>query len=693
MNFPKRIFFLIPIIASLHAQSQVLDLQKLDCKVSLMQDTLILENSRIKRVWLWNSGDIISLKLENKQSQQSFKLLNDRPDLQLQTQNVLASNAIINTEWVNNSAQYTKHLKVIISYNLGNLKIRKILKIYPDCPTITTEIFLKGNVKSDWFTSNNIDNVVQLKNVEEFAQPTNTGQLPITEQLFLQGKHHQIKSVEFFDVTDFNNTLTQSTKVLSYWFDFTLRGNLIFSENTETEEGIFILKEAPHSRSQLYYPGNDFIVGNGKIRMVGLGVKASDLSDTVWTKAYGYTTGVYVKGEKNSVVALREYQKRVRPLLADRDEMIMLNTWGDRGKDTKINEAFCLRELALASKLGITHFQIDDGWQAGKSENSAYGGSFKNIWSNPNYWEPDSIKFPEGFKNIIAKAKELNIQICLWFNPSVQDNFNDWEKDAEALLNLYRIYGVKTFKIDGLKIDTKLAEMRLRSLFDKVMEESQWEIVLNLDATAGIRGGYFAFNEYGNCFLENRYTDWQNYYPFWTLRNLWMLAQYVPPQNLQIEFLNNIRSQDKYATTDRFAPKNYTLDYLFAISAMAQPLAWLEASNLPPEAFTIGETIKKYQTIQHDLHQGNIFPIGEEPSGKSWTGFESIQQSHGYILVFREDNNQNTFKFKTRFAPNKKIKLHPIIGSGKAFRYKTDSEGQISFSLPQKNSYALYSID
>ena len=693
MNILKGIIFLIPIFASLHAQSQIADLQKLDCKVSLMQDTLILENSRIKRVWLWNSGDIISLKLENKQSQQSFKLLNDRPDLQLQTQNVLASNTYFDAEWVDNSAQYNQHLKVIISYNLGNLKIRKILKIYPDCPTITTEIFLKGNVKSDWFTNNNIDNVVQLKNVEEFAQPTNTGQLPITEQLFLQGKHHQIKSVEFFDVTDFNNTLTQSTKVLSYWFDFTLRGNLIFSENTETEEGIFILKEAPHSRSQLYYPGNDFIVGNGKIRMVGLGVKASDLSDTVWTKAYGYTTGVYVKGERNAVVALRDYQKRIRPLLAGRDEMIMLNTWGDRGKDTKINEAFCLKELALASKLGITHFQIDDGWQAGKSANSAYGGSFKNIWSNPNYWEPDSIKFPEGFKNIIAKAKELNIQICLWFNPSVQDNFNDWEKDAEALLNLYRIYGVKTFKIDGLKIDTKLAEMRLRSLFDKVMEESQWKIVLNLDATAGTRGGYFAFNEYGNCFLENRYTDWQNYYPFWTLRNLWMLAQYVPPQNLQIEFLNNIRNQDKYPPTDRFAPKNYTLDYLFAISAMAQPLAWLEASNLPPEAFTIGETIKKYQTIQHDLHQGNIFPIGEEPSGKSWTGFESIQQSHGYILVFREDNNQNTFKFKTRFAPNKKIKLQPIIGSGKAFRYKTDSEGQISFSLPQKNSYALYSIN
>lgn len=687
----RAISFLM-LVASFEANSQVLDFQKLDCKVSLKHDTLIIGNSQIKRTWLWNAGDLISVKLENQQAQQSFKLLNDKPDLQLQSQNVKASDATINAEWVNNSAQFTQHLKVLIHYSLGNLKIRKVLKLYPDCPAITTEIFLKGDVKGDWFSGNSNSNVTQLKNVEEVPQAANAGQFPITEQLFLPGKHHQLKSIEFFDVTDFNNTLTQSTKILSYWFDFALRGNLLFSENTETEAGVFILKEAPNSKSQLYYPGSDFIAGNGKIKMLGLGVQASDLSDNVWTKAYGYTTGVYAKGESNGIVALRNYQKRIRPLLAERDEMIMLNTWGDRGKDTKINEAFCLNELELASKLGITHFQIDDGWQAGKSANSAFGGSFKNIWSNPNYWEPDSIKFPEGLKNIIAKGDELGIQVCLWFNPSVQDNFKDWEKDADALLKLYRKYGVKTFKIDGLKIDTKQAEVRLRLLFDKVMKESDWNIVLNLDATAGTRGGYFSFNEYGNIFLENRYTDWQNYYPFWTLRNLWMLSQYVPAQNFQIEFLNNWRNQDKYASDDRFAPKNYSFDYLFAISLMAQPLAWLEASNLPAEAFAISESIKKYHTIQHDLHQGDIFPIGDEPNGKSWTGFESVQENHGYILVFREDNNRSSFTFKTRFKPGNRVVLEPVIGNGKSFKTKTGTEGEINFSLPKMNSYALYRV-
>ena len=38
--------------------------------------------------------------------------------------------------------------------------------------------------------------------------------------------------------------------------------------------------------------------------------------------------------------------------------------------------------------------------------------------------------------------------------------------------------------------------------------------------------------EYGNIFLENRYTDWGNYFPYRTLRNLWQLSRYVPAERI-----------------------------------------------------------------------------------------------------------------------------------------------------------------
>lgn len=76
------------------------------------------------------------------------------------------------------------------------------------------------------------------------------------------------------------------------------------------------------------------------------------------------------------------------------------------------------------------------------------------------------------------------------------------EKDAEAIIRLYKEYGICIFKIDGLSIPTKEAEMNLHRLFDYVLAETDNQVVFNLDATAGRRGGYHTFNRYGNIFLE-----------------------------------------------------------------------------------------------------------------------------------------------------------------------------------------------
>ena len=141
--------------------------------------------------------------------------------------------------------------------------------------------------------------------------------------------------------------------------------------------------------------------------------------------------------------------------------------------DSKINEAFCLAELDRAARLGVTVFQLDDGWQIGKSPNSKVAkGSFKDIWSNKDYWKPDPVKFPDGLRPIVEKGKRLGIRIGLWYNPSVQHDFADWRKDADAILGLWREYGITVFKIDGLQIPTKAAEQNLRSLFDTVQKES-----------------------------------------------------------------------------------------------------------------------------------------------------------------------------------------------------------------------------
>ena len=279
-------------------------------------------------------------------------------------------------------------------------------------------------------------------------------------------------------------------------------------------------------------------------------------------------------------------------------------------------------------------------------------------------------------------------------NPSIQNDFADWQKDAQAIIGLYKKYGICCFKIDGLQIPTKTAEQNLRRLFDTVLEQTNYEVIFNLDATAGRRGGYHYMNEYGNIFLENRYTDWGNYYPYRTLRNLWMLSRYVPAEKMQIEFLNKWRNADKYDVADPFAPARYSFDYLFAITLAAQPLAWMEASNLPEEAYITASLLKKYQPLQLRFHQGVILPIGEEPSGRSWTGFQStVSGTQGYLVVYREDNEQARGTIDTWLPEGKKVTFTPVMGSGKKFAAKVGAQGRVSFELNDKNSFTLYQYE
>jgi hypothetical protein len=659
------------------------------CSARLVDDKLILENSSISRTYLWNNGNLITVSLTDKQTSKTWSSSILKPDMAFPGQNAEASNASFSSEIVPETAIKPAHLEATVQLRIDKLEIKRVFRIYPECPAIACDIYLRGRAEKSWIPLST--NPADLQNIEKPEQMISADSFPILEKLELPGKHWQLKTVEFFDVTDRFNTLLCERKALSYK-DNSFRGNLLFATDLVLQHGIFVLKESPTSQAQLAYPGADFLTSFGTIRLVGAGMQNTDLDSLEWKKAYGFVTGVYAGNESNQLLALRNYQQHLRIHKPERDEQIMMNTWGDRAQDTKVNEAFCMAELEAGARLGITHFQLDDGWQTGRSGNSALGGgTFENIWRNEKYWKPNPQKFPNGLTSLVEKGKKSGIQICLWFNPSSDNSYINWYKDADALISLYRQYGIRTFKIDGVKLTDKQSEINFRRFLDKVVAESNDEVVFNLDVTAGRRGGYHSFNEYGNIFLENRYTDWQNYYPYATLRNLWMLSKYVPAQNLQIEFLNKWRNAAKYGE-DPFAPANYSFDYLFAITMMAQPLAWFEASGLPEQAFSTSRIIADYKKVMTDIHSGVILTLGDEPSGRSWTGFQSIvNENKGYFLIFREANELQKIELKTYLPAGTLVKCNTLIGNGKSFASKVGKDGIVTFDLATENSFALYS--
>lgn len=656
------------------------------CYGTLRGDTLYVGNDVVERQFLWNGGNLITRKVTDKRHGNVLLSTAAEPDCYLVKG--VATDGHVETREVKADGVRDGHLLVEVSCRIGTLEVRRQYRVYEGCAAIGCDTWLRGTMAVA--ASQGDVSAADRKNIESTADMATSIKTPTLDRLSLSGKHWQTQVVEFYDITDWNDNLTRLQSFIPYRRTG-YRGNLLVATNQASGGTFFFLKEAPTSGSQLAYKGSDFVSELSTFLVTGIGMTPADVRPDRWTRAYGCVLGVAGDGKDDALFALRDYQKRLRTLRADRDEMIMMNTWGDRSQDAKIDEAFCLAELDRAKALGLTVFQLDDGWQTGKSPNSAVAkGSFTDIWKSGDYWTPDRRKFPHGLSPIVKKGKRLGIRIGLWYNPSVQNDFADWEKDADAILGLWRKYGICIFKIDGVKIETKRAEENLRQLFDKVLSESANEVVFNLDVTAGRRGGYFMLNEYGNIFLENRYTDWGNYYPYRTLRNLWSLARYVPAERLQVEFLNKWRNPQQYPD-DPFAPSRYSLDYLFAITMMAQPLAWMEASGLPDEAFALRDVVEKYRTeVQTDLHEGIIMPIGEEPSGRSWTGFQSVRGSEGYILVFREDNKSGAEALNTYLGPGSQTVFEAVLGSGETFTATVGANGSVRFSLPEKNSYALY---
>ncbi len=672
------------IVLSLFALSA--DILAGDCYSVMRGDTLLIGNSNIERAFKWNDGNLVTLSVTDKQSGKKLNTVGKNPDFTINRHKV--SDAKLKVTEVPANAIKPKSLVTTVSYRLGDLDVERVYSVYDNTPAITCATRLRGTMNGD--ASNADVSAADRKNIEHAADMKSKPVTAVLDRMQLKGNHWHGRAVEFRDITDWHDNLVEVKDFISYR-KVNHRGNLLFVSDGERDGGFIFVKEAPCSSVQLAYRNADFISDFGDFMVTGLGLSDSDVTTDKWTTAYTVTLCTFGEGELSALQSLREYRKKDRHLLADRDEMVMMNTWGDRSQDAKVNEAFCLAELDKAARLGVSLFQIDDGWQAGKSPNSAVAkGSFKDIWRNEGYWTPDSVKYPRGLTPIVERGKELGIEIGLWFNPSVQNDFADWEKDAATIVGLYKKYGIRMFKIDGLTIATKRGEENLRRLFDRVLADTDNAVMFNLDATASRRGGYHLFSEYGNIFLENRYTDWGNYYPYRTLRNVWQLSRYVPAERLQVEFLNKWRNADKYPD-DTFAPGNYGFDYIFATAMAGQPLAWMEASNLPEEAFEISPIVKGYREIMHEFHNGTILPIGQEPSGRSWTGFQSITSpDSGFLLVYRELSPNKESTIDTWLPAGHKVKLTHVLGDGKSSNTKSSQDGGLKVSLEKPNSFALY---
>jgi len=580
-----------------------------DCYVSYENSRITIGNHGIRRVLRVEDRALISESLSG--SQTVWKNPAAEPRLALAERYVREGTQPRVTFRLDDRARRSAAALVAdVIWDDGDCAVHYAFRVYPDIPFIVTEgeIRVQGAAKAD--------------------------AADVVDGVGLPWGHYRLQSDKLVDQSDQHDTYILTHKQLLYKNEPLFSdGNLFTITDVISGDGILLVRDAPTTLSSTEKIGQGLCVERMQSAVL-TGAGVSDVTDGDM-HIYGASIGV---GRAADLPAL--YRKLYRAEYAGESRGLysLSNNWGDRGEDAVMGENFVMGEIDTAARTGIDVVQLDDGWQKGMTTGSTRNPN--GVWEGyyafmPDYWSHDPDKFPNGLKGVADYARVRGVKIGLWFSPDSSNDFANWERDVDTLMHYYETYGFSTFKLDGVKLRTPLGKSRYMAFLEAVYRRSGGVVCVNQDITAHARNGIVCEKPYGTLFVENRYSDLHSYYPHRTLRNVWMLSRYFPLRRFQFEVLNLRRSGHVYQG-DPLAPGLYSIDYTFASVMLANPLIWMETQHLPePDRAILENTITLWKSVREEFFAADTQPIGDEPDGVSWTGFE-IRGQHHWLLLFRE---------------------------------------------------------
>lgn len=524
---------------------------------------------------------------------------------------------------------FSSYVKKEIGFSTEGLQAELIIKsegkeyklvytIKPNISSIRYNLYFKGDFKKPYaeekWRMNISSQYENLKAEKDIFDP----QFGAIDCFTLPDKHLTLTAIDLREDTDYNCDIYTEKEILTFPSsagNYCLNAGIF--ECNESGLAFMITRDCyvmDKGRDDvLVFTGRDYI-----------GIRGNNLPDDGIYDDYISLGGTTITvGTKENI--LENYRKDFIQEYNNVPLYIISNTWGDGNQDARICEEFILKEIDRAEILGVDVVQIDDGWQTGRTMNSAFFQN-KNTWGDfydddSNFWAVDTNKFPSGLKVISDYAKQKGVKLGLWFAMDKPNNYANWSKDAEVIIKMHKEFNVEYFKIDSLLISNPLCENNIYNFVKAVKEASNGKIKLNMDITNSRRFGYYIHPEASTLFVENRYLKSTTYYPHTTLRALWNLSKLFPTNRFQFEVTNNDLFEENYKG-NVLRPAVYPIDYLFASVMVANPLMWMELSSLSSESVEkLKKIISVYKNIREDFTNALITPMGDKPNGFKETGF------------------------------------------------------------------------
>ena len=472
---------------------------------------------------------------------------------------------------------------------------------------------------------------------KEYRRGVNSFDLPVVDTLHPASGFRVKRSIEFAGHTDVQDFPVHEYEIHGQ-AEFT--GNLLYCEN-EMETGFMILQEAPPSSERREFQNFDFcLTDEMDLRSLCWGIIPCELEFDREYVSYRNAVGVY-HSQKEAQWLLKRYL-RTRFNYGNLRRGIVANAWGCGKFPQLVSKQFLIDEVIGAAACGADYYQVDDHWQ---------NGLFSDITLNnvavrlQDYWSVSPERLENGrFDSLCAVAAKHGIELALWMAPSANYGYQDYEEFAELILDFYKKYHFRLFKIDGAYFSSYEAERRFAEMLRIVRMKSGKEVFFNLDVTAGMRGGFFMLLDQGNIFLENRYLfSGIGYHPERTLRNVWNLSKYIRLQTLQIEvpYIGDLK-HEFYEKKKESCPDLYPWDYWLAVAFFGNPLLWFAPSRVhADQQKTCRELLELHKQYRDQIFSCEIFPVGEVPTGHSVTGF-SAQDENGttqFLVLYREKDS------------------------------------------------------
>jgi hypothetical protein len=661
------------------------------CYAVLEHGVLTVGNDGIARRWDLSSGapEVISVrdKVRNREwaaPEAPFKGAFRRDDLPLSDAPDVAAEA----DACNLDGARGPHLAIRVTLTYPNAVLNWTHRIWPGLPVVVSGYSVSRTGEAERVEP------------EEKRDVARFHFLPAAERLDyfrLAARHLDYHLTKFVAQSDYHDNLVVEQKGVLYNKEHhRLQGQFLHLRDRTAPGGLLAFKIAPPPDEQLSYPGYDFLLSAFSLALCGSGVSPEELATGTAFPSYASAVGATSGALEDGIAIFQELDRLRHPPKPARDFAVLANTWGGGHGDKSINEAMMKEEIRVAAELGLTHCQLDAGWQKGSfaslnvedlKPKGPYG-------IDPDFWTVHPDKFPDGLAPVAAVAREKGIRLGFWFHPDGSNAYANWRKDADLVLHMCSSYGFDTVKIDGVSMRTKTAETNFRAFLERIYKQSEGRVCVNFDITGGksVRLGHFYGTEHvGNLFIENRYSRDTSYYTFRTLRNLWQLCRYIPSYRLQMEFVDAQSRLENY-DDDPLQPAAFGTEFSCACVLFANPLCWMEVAPLAEEDKAgLGKLIKAYRPHQEAILTGRVHPIGEEPGGRSWTGFQSVTgPGAGYLMILREMTPRPSARFRLHdVAEGRTMRFSRIAGGRLGGTATPDDHGEIELALPHEATYAF----